>query len=214
MANRGFRAVATDVSTTALALAALNAQENGTADGMRNLMLVGADVFSLPFPDGIFDVVMSHGLLEHFDRQSLRLIMSEMVRVIRPGGLFLADIIPGVFSVRKIAYWINLPVKLVYYLCHAEFDNVRVVWTSYFHGFYENSLHAEQWQHELELATLSDVEVRVMRPFPHFELIPSIERMYVALMTRLLGLWRRFDRAQSWLTRRWGWLYLAHGTKP
>ena len=213
MANRGFRAIATDVSTTALAIAALNAHENGTADGVRNLMLMGADVFSLPFRDGTFDVVMSHGLLEHFDRQSLRLIMSEMVRVTRPGGLFLADIIPGVFSVRSIADWINLPVKLLYYSWHRELDNVRLVWTSHFHGFYENSLDAEEWQQELELASLSDVEVRVMRPFPHLELIPSIERMYVALMTRLLGVWRRFDRAQSRLTRRWGWLYLAHGTK-
>lgn len=214
LANKGFPTIATDISPAALKLAQLNAEENRTASAPANLHLLAADVFSLPLPDDAFDLVMSHGLLEHFDSQSLRAVMPEMVRVLRPGGLFVADISHGGFSVRKVARWLNLPVSLGYYLCRADFSKLRLLWRAHFDGFYENSLNAEQWADQLEMATLCQVQVKVMRPFPPFALTPSIGRMYVGLMERLLGFWRRFDRSQSWLTRRWGWLYLAYGTKP
>jgi len=213
LANKGFRAAATDISLTALKLAQLNARENGVGSAVGNVHVLASDVFRLPFPDDVFDLVMSHGLLEHFDGESLGRVMGEMVRVLRPGGLFLADISHGCFSVRKVARWLNLPVSLAYYLCRADFDRFRVRWRAHFDGFYENDLNAEQWADELELARLSDVDVRVLRPFPPLDLTASIGTIYVALMEKLMGLWHWFDRSQSWLTRRWGWLYLAHGTK-
>jgi len=214
LANHGYTAVAVDLSRKALALARLNTLENSEGDAVSRVHLLEGDVLSLPFGDECCDVVMSHGLLEHFDPPSLRIVLGEMVRVLRPGGLFLADIAHGGFSVRKVARWLNLLVILVYYLCRGDTDKLRITWASYFDGFYENRLDPRQWTHEFELAGLADTEMKVMRPFPPLDLTPSVGKMYVAFMERSLRFWHWFDASQSWLSRKWGWLYLAHAAKP
>jgi glycogen(starch) synthase len=48
---------------------------------------VQADLFHMPFPDGVFDLVWNDGVLEHFDAPEDALC--EMVRVARPGGAVL-----------------------------------------------------------------------------------------------------------------------------
>ena len=50
------------------------------------------DALALPFADASFDVVLSGGLLEHFREPGP--VIGEMTRVLRPGGLFYADIVP------------------------------------------------------------------------------------------------------------------------
>jgi SAM-dependent methyltransferase len=45
---------------------------------------VRADLLSLPFPDGAFDVVMASEVLEHIPADELA--MAEIARVVRPGG--------------------------------------------------------------------------------------------------------------------------------
>jgi len=59
------------------------------------------DVRALPFRDGALSVVLSGGLLEHF-RDPLPVI-NEMARVLRPGGLFYADIVPRKVSLYRWA---------------------------------------------------------------------------------------------------------------
>lgn len=53
---------------------------------------IQGDATCLPHPDGTFDVVISGGLLEHIDDP--RRFLSEMVRVLKPGGLFFATVVP------------------------------------------------------------------------------------------------------------------------
>jgi SAM-dependent methyltransferase len=214
LANRGFHAVATDVSIDALKLANLNVQENGQCGAWDSFYTSAADVYHLPFPNDVFDITMSHGLLEHFNEQFVALVLREILRVLRPGGLFLADISHGCFSVRKIAKWLNLPLALGYYLLKADFDRLRALLSNYFDGFYENHLGPRDWREALELAGLVNVEVEVNRPFPPFSLTPALDRRYVAFLERLLPFWHWFDSSQSWFTRHWGWLYLAYGSKP
>jgi SAM-dependent methyltransferase len=55
---------------------------------------------ALPFDMGSFDVVLSGGLLEHFEDP--RPILAEMVRVLRPGGVFYADVVPRKLSLFRI----------------------------------------------------------------------------------------------------------------
>lgn len=60
--------------------------------------------FLLPYEDGIFDVVMSVGVLEHVpnDRASL----AEIARVLKPGGLFFCYYLPTKLSwTQKISHW-------------------------------------------------------------------------------------------------------------
>ena len=51
---------------------------------LRSARIVCAAGEQLPFPDGSFDAILSHEVLEHV--QNDRLAVQEMVRVLRPGG--------------------------------------------------------------------------------------------------------------------------------
>ena len=53
---------------------------------------VQGDANALLFPDGIFDVVFSVGLLEHFENP--RQPIAEQVRVLKPGGWFFGYVVP------------------------------------------------------------------------------------------------------------------------
>jgi len=59
-----------------------------------NGLSVRGDAFYLPLQDNSIDVVCSGGLLEHFNEPDVNMVINEMVRVLKSGGLFYADIIP------------------------------------------------------------------------------------------------------------------------
>lgn len=61
---------------------AIQARENTVE--MKNTSVIGAAGESLPFEDGIFDVILSHEVLEHV--QDDRKAVSEMVRTLQVGG--------------------------------------------------------------------------------------------------------------------------------
>ena len=60
-------------------------RERAAAEGVDNVEVLVADVASLPFPEGSFDAVFSHALLEHLSRPVEAL--AEMRRVLAPGGM-------------------------------------------------------------------------------------------------------------------------------
>lgn len=53
---------------------------------------VGGNAFSLPFPDGAFDVVFHQGLLEHFRENDASNLLKENIRVLKKGGYLLVDV--------------------------------------------------------------------------------------------------------------------------
>ncbi len=53
---------------------------------------VGGNAFSLPFPDGTFDIVFHQGLLEHFREKEANNLLLENIRVLKHGGLLLVDV--------------------------------------------------------------------------------------------------------------------------
>ncbi len=57
------------------------------------LKAVVGDVRKLPFPDGIFDLVVSNSTLDHFmQKQDLRKAIGELARVLEPGGQLLISL--------------------------------------------------------------------------------------------------------------------------
>lgn len=92
---RSLGLVGVDRSAAALAAAA----RSGKAAGV-GLQLVDANALHLPFRTGSVDVVLSGGLLEHFPDPVP--VLSEMVRILKPGGLFYADVVPRKFSLYRI----------------------------------------------------------------------------------------------------------------
>lgn len=213
LANMGFEVYASDISTNALCVARVNASLHESPDG---LYFICGDTFCLPFGDGAFDVVMSYGLLEHFDERQLPKLLNEVLRVLRPGGLFLADIVPGPqrFSSRTVGLILSYVGSVLYHLVTGQGKKVGQLYETYFQHFYENVLDDREWARLLEQAGLQAVVVEVCRPFPPLAVRGRLERAYIKLMQAAMPLWKRFDGKNSWLSRRWGWMYLAHGMRP
>jgi ubiquinone/menaquinone biosynthesis C-methylase UbiE len=61
------------------------AREEAAARGLGNLQYEEGSVYQLPFPDGSFDVVYAHQVLQHLREPAAAL--REMLRVLRSGGL-------------------------------------------------------------------------------------------------------------------------------
>jgi len=81
------RLVAVDESTGALRLA-----ERTAAAFNVTITTTQGTTLALPFRDETVDLVISGGLLEHFPEPMP--VLSEMLRVLRPGGVLYADVVP------------------------------------------------------------------------------------------------------------------------
>ena len=77
LAGEGYRVTGTDLSGLFL-------DRSLESEAVR---LMAADVSALPFPDGQFDAVVSHQMIEHV--VPVGRALSEMGRVVKPGGLVL-----------------------------------------------------------------------------------------------------------------------------
>ncbi len=80
----GFATIATDASTASLAIA--STREPGTC-------FAAADAERLPLPTATFDAVFAFHLLMHLEESAIQAIFAEAVRVLRPGGVLIADIV-------------------------------------------------------------------------------------------------------------------------
>lgn len=100
-ASPRLRLCALDISLPALTLSASACEVTGLT-----MARVQADVQRLPLASGSMDLVMSGGLLEHFGDP--RHALAEMVRVLRPGGVFYADVVPRKVSLYRLVEWRRL----------------------------------------------------------------------------------------------------------
>jgi len=87
------RLVAVDPSPAALAVVPHTAAAFGVVVEARY-----GRAEALPFADGSVELVLSGGLLEHFPDPTP--VLAEMVRVLKPGGVFYADVVP-----RKVSWY-------------------------------------------------------------------------------------------------------------
>ena len=108
-AKRGYETHCLDINKFILKIS----EKNFKAEGIKGKFIAG-NAEKLPFPDNQFDIVTSFGLLEHFENPQTAI--SEMVRVLKPGGLFFADIVPDRFSCQTIGNVFNSFVVLIYWL--------------------------------------------------------------------------------------------------
>ena len=195
LAMAGYQTVCLDPSVPALEVA----RANYSAGRVRGLFVAG-DGFRLPFPDGRFDVVLSTGLLEHFDGPSP--IVREMVRVLKPGGLFYSDVVPKKFSLFRSLDWLG---KLKRALLGEPLES-----------FYERSFTPREILDLLESCGLICARV-----FPAGVIPPYLPLVYrsrrlrewqVRLVERTQAFWKRCDatRLAAWL----GFYYFASATKP
>lgn len=207
MAAQGYDCTLLDASPAAIHVARRRFERRG----LHATYTLG-NVYSLPFPDNTFDVLTSFGLLEHF--VDVEKVITEMTRVIRPGGMFFADIVPERFSVQTVGTVFNAGVRLAYY--GLQGDPRRGAYEAgrlFKPDFYENDYPLTRYRQYMHDAGLRGVVIRGNRPVPVLTLPGVVERPYVAALKRGANLWRRFDEAGSPITNWWGAGWWAWGVK-
>jgi len=112
-ADAGWDCTLLDISPAAIEVA----KNAFAANGLKASFDIG-DCLSLPYPDASFDLIFSIGLLEHFEK--IDQVISEQVRVITPGGLFIGYVVPDMPDcIQKDFEWVNnllrtiLPMELI-----------------------------------------------------------------------------------------------------
>ncbi|MBI4199946.1 MAG: class I SAM-dependent methyltransferase [Chloroflexi bacterium] len=206
LAARGYKMVGLDISPAAHQLAQMNARRFG----LPGAFVLGG-VHRLPFRDGTFDGVISFGLLEHF--ASVEPVIAEMARVLRPGGVFVADVITRRWSVHSLEKGIN-------FLHHVAGRTLRLRWRRLpecvrllREGFYENSLSWRVYTAAMERAGLMGCRVFGVRAFPLLQLPGALGRGYARLVRRSQRWWRQFDSSGSALSLAWGAIWAFTGMK-
>jgi SAM-dependent methyltransferase len=212
LAQQGYRAHVCDLSAAALDIAELNRVTHAPDTHLATATV--ANGMELPYHDHTFDVVMSYGLLEHFEPASLRRLLDETLRVLRPGGLFLADIVPGPgrLSARTVGMVVSYLASLAVRTVLLQWQTVPTLYGQYF-GHYETTYNDKDWYTFLSRPELHDLHIQVCRPFPLLSLTGWPERLYTDMLRLALPLHQAFDGHNSWWMRRWGWMYLASGRK-
>jgi ubiquinone/menaquinone biosynthesis C-methylase UbiE len=170
LVNQGFHAVACDVSLNALRCADLNRAQHVPDTAPGTFRLVNANAMQLPFATNSFDIVMSYGLLEHFPPEVVDVLLAEIVRTLRPGGLFLADIVHSRFSVRTLGLWLSFMLAVVFYAYHRRWRAITKLPHAFFGTLYENDLNDRKWVAALQRAGLKDVTLHIYHPFPPINL--------------------------------------------
>jgi 2-polyprenyl-6-hydroxyphenyl methylase/3-demethylubiquinone-9 3-methyltransferase len=96
IAGLGFNTTGIDPAAQSINIASEHAAENG----LKISYIIGKGE-SLPFSDGIFDIVFCCDVLEHV--QDLPKVISEISRVLKPGGIFIYDTFNRTLLSRLIA---------------------------------------------------------------------------------------------------------------
>jgi ubiquinone/menaquinone biosynthesis C-methylase UbiE len=189
----------------------------GTAMGRRNFRRAGregkylvGDMCSLPFDDGSFDIVFSDGVLEHFE--SIERPIKEMVRILKPGGVFAAEIVPRkiscqtlgnveIFCARLAKRIFSLQIRRAVSESHAEWD------------IYENSIPPGEYVRMLRQEGVDDAQARASSPFPNLSLPRPVAHLYGRIMLRSKRLADRFESSPSRLAIAWSSTFRVYGAK-
>ncbi|HMP44353.1 MAG TPA: class I SAM-dependent methyltransferase [Sphingopyxis sp.] len=99
-AAMGARVTGVDVDAQAITLARHNAARHGLSDRI-DLRHV-ADTRGLPFADGDFDVILCISVLEYVAPDHLPVVLAELSRVLKPGGLLLISGTASRIAVREV----------------------------------------------------------------------------------------------------------------
>lgn len=100
LAQRGAVMVGMDPSEGALATARRHAEQSGLG---HNIYYQQGHAEALPFADGSFSVIICLDALEHV--RDLKATVSEIARVLAPGGIFVFDTVNRTFLAKAVLIW-------------------------------------------------------------------------------------------------------------
>lgn len=197
LATKGYQTICMDYSPAAMGAARANYKQANVP----GRFIVG-EGHKLPLATNSMDIVLSTGLLEHFPDPTH--IVGEMVRVLKPGGLFYSDIVPTKFSLFRSLDWVGRLKRSWVGSKQTE------------ESFYERSFTNREIVDMLRNNGLEKIHVfpaGVIPPYlPFVSRFPRLREWQVGLANRMQFMWRSLDA--TYLAEWLGFYYFAYGKKP
>ena len=206
LGQRGYQCTLLDSSEEALFIAKRNFEALSQSAG-----LVRGEIHNLCLPDETFDLVYSGGVLEFLD--DLVGAVNEMVRVLKPGGVFAANIVPPKFSIQSIADIERTMAYSLRNLVQGQFRNVFRRVRQVPCDYQVHTWTMKDYVRICEEAGLISVKGFVTTPFPALALPKGAQNFYVRAMKALLPQWRRFNESSGYWNGVWGIGYTIYGIK-
>jgi ubiquinone/menaquinone biosynthesis C-methylase UbiE len=195
LASLGYKTTCLDYSKSALMVA----KENYRITNNKGEFILG-DAQNIPVKSNSFDVVLSTGLLEHFEEPQL--VINEMVRILKPGGVFYSDIVPKKFSLFR---------------AHIDFiKKFSNIINKKNNDFYEKKLNSKDIKKMLSLANLEDINVFPAGVFlpqiPYGNKVPKLKKIEYNILHKIRFLNKYFD--DTILAELLGFYYFTFARKP
>ena len=196
-AAAGWTTVLLDWSSAVLGIAEAIFETNGHEGSF-----IAGDANALPFRNEQFDVVASIGLLEHFENVSQTI--EEQWRILNPGGLFLAYIVPErPDNIQRYFNWINFLLKQtigrVLERKNPTLKKEEIFRNDYSYDVYVNCLK-KYYPEELLVTGMYPVPMISHSPEFPFSLLPaSLEAFLVWIFGFVVTLRRIITGKHGWL---------------
>ena len=205
MTGQGYRCTMLDNSWDGLTLG----KDSFKKSGLKGAFVVG-DVENMGFKNNSFDIVTSGGLLEHFE--DVRPAIKEMIRILKPGGLFAAVIIPKKLSCQTLGDAQRFLVRVLWRLSKLQFkDCIKKSRRNF--SFYENSVPLQIYREILQEYGLENIVATGTSPFPSITLPKFMHRLYCKFMEMMMPFWKWFDHSNSKFTEIWGASFSVYAFK-
>ncbi len=162
---------------------------------------ISGDTNALPFHDNDYDIVVSIGLLEHFD--NIASPISEHIRALRPGGTFIGYIVPEKSgNIQRNFEFINRGLKRIFKFFgkSGSSDTKKEIFRS--------DYNSTKYLGVLESLSVTDIHVLGVYPLPMishsvefpFTLMPAVfESMLTTLFHIILSLRRLIYGRNPWM---------------
>jgi SAM-dependent methyltransferase len=209
LADRGFDIYMLDSSPEALR----RVKKTLETTGRRGTLLLG-DINAIPVPDGTYDLVHSYGVLEHF--AGIEESMGEMLRILKPGGVFFADIVPAKQGlIHRSATGLNHTVIFAGALLRLRLRK----WWNFFNlekrdKFYINHHPLDDYLAVLKNHGLLDIKSGGYGLFPSLVLPAFLKQKYLGFILRHRNLGITFNKSGSAFSRQAGFGWWICGVKP
>lgn len=206
LAMEGYEVTMLDLSSHALEKVEDNFKRLGLVGDF-----VGDDINNMAFEDKTFDLVLSFGVREHF--KDINKPIEEMVRVLKPGGMFFADIVPEKFSIHKLADMMNYIVLFAHFVFKLKFRTGYRFFKNCRPKYFVNSVSLKDYLCAIKMNGLEEVKSGGYGPFPSFVLPKFLSKIYLDFIRMNTNFAMNFNLSESNLSKFLGFGWWVEGRR-
>jgi ubiquinone/menaquinone biosynthesis C-methylase UbiE len=208
MSRLGYHCTMLDYSELALQKAKVKFKNVSAKDKL----FIKGDLNSLPIEDSTYDIVFSGGVLEYSN--DLNKWISEMSRILKPGGIFSASIFPKKFSIQTLAHFLNTPISFLSKIHKKNYKGAFRIRTSFPENYPIKNYKVKDYIASLEKAGIKLIKSGGANPFFRIDLPVKSENAYAKFLTkRFSPFYNYFNSKDNLFTNTFGITYEFLGIK-